>query len=163
MPYTYEKTSNLVKTGDYEARLENIERKTLPSGAEKLSLMWRVRDDIEGQSYGNKVLFEDIWKEKQSPEHFNRKRINQLLGTQNVKEGTVFNNINDIITFMVGRNAIIHVDEVFDDYRGEDVNKISYYKTSNNQPKKLGDIAPATPSSRFADDDKVVNDEDLPW
>ena len=155
MPYKYEKESNLVKTGDYEARLENIERKTLPSGTEKLSLTWRIRDDIEGQSYGNKVMFEDIWREKESPEHFNRKRINQLLGTQNeVKEGTVFETINDIIEYMIGKCAIIHVVEVFDDYRGEDVNKISYYKSSNAIPKRIGGQEPSV---------SVVDDDDLPF
>ena len=155
MAYTYEKTSSLVKTGDYEARLEVMEVKTLPSGTEKLSLMWRIRDDIEGQSYGNKVLFEDIWREKESPEHFNRKRINQLLGTQkDIKEGEVFDNINKIIAYMVGRNAVIHVDNVFDDYRGEDVNKVSYYKSSNQLPKKL---------NTKTNEDFVVNDDDLPF
>lgn len=156
MPYKYEKTSSLVKNGDYEAKLENIERKTLPSGTEKLSLTWRIRDDIEGQSYGNKVLFEDIWREKESPEHFNRKRINQLLGTQKeVKEGTVFETINDIIEYMIGKYAIIHVDEVFDDYRGEDINKISYYKSSNQTPKQLG--------TQIKSSSSVVDNDDLPF
>lgn len=135
--YTYSKSnsSGLVADGDYEAIIERIERKTTNSGKEKLSIMYRIRDDIEGQAYGNKPVFEDIWKEKDSPEHFNRKRINQLLGTQEIEDGTVFETINDIIDTLVGSNIILHITTTLDEYRGEDVNKVSYYKTSKAKPK----------------------------
>lgn len=157
MAYTYENKKTLVETGDYEARLENVERKTLPSGTEKLSLTWRIRDDVE-QKYKNKVMFEDIWREKESPEHFNRKRINQLLGTQDVKEGTIFETINDIINFVTGKCAVIHIVTAFDEYRGEDVNKVAYYKSSSEKPKKVGE-----PSPKKDDVAIVVSDDDLPF
>ena len=74
--YKYKNESQLLPDGDYEARIEKIEVKTLPtSGKDKLSIMYRIRDDIDDQVYGNKCVFEDIWREKESPEHFNRKRL----------------------------------------------------------------------------------------
>lgn len=137
--YTYEKTSisDLMPEGDYEVILERMERRTLSNGKDKLWIMYRVRSGVEGQSYGNKCLFEDIWPEKENPKYFNRKRINQLLGTQDTKEGTEFPTINDVINFMVGASLIVHVKKEFDDYRGEEINKIGYYKSSKLKPKTI--------------------------
>lgn len=152
--YTYKNESALIPDGDYEVKIDTIGVKILPSGKEKLSIMFRVRDDIDGQAYGNKCLFEDIWKEKESPEHFNRKRINQLLGTQEIKDGTVFDTINDVIDFLKSNNCLVaHVISIFDDYRGEDVNKISYYKASKHKPQSI--VKKEEP--------KVIEDDDLPF
>ena len=154
--YTYAKqNSGLIKDGDYEAIIERMERVTISSGKEKLSLMFRIRD-IEGQEYGNRVVFEDIWKEKASPEHFNRKRINQLLGTQEIEDGTVFESINDIIDCLLGSCLIINVGTDFDEYYGEDKNKVRFYKSSQRKPKKVGE-----PKQKEKDID-IIEDE-LPF
>lgn len=155
--YKYKNESQLLPDGDYEARIEKIEVKTLPtSGKDKLSIMYRIRDDIDDQVYGNKCVFEDIWREKESPEHFNRKRLNQLLGTQEIEDGRVFDTINDIIDFLTENNClIIHVGVVFNEYFGGDVNKVCYYKSSKHKPQKL-----------VKDIEKVkveANDDDLPF
>ena len=135
--YTYEKeTVGLMKEGDYEVVVERIEKKTLTSGREKLSIMYRVRSDVE-QTFKNKCLFEDIWQEKENPQFFNRKRINQLLGTQEIEDGTTFSSIEDIIDFVSGTYLRVHVGVVFNDYTGEDVNTVSYYKPSKHKPQKL--------------------------
>ena len=138
--YTYDASENsgLVKEGDYEAVIERMERKTLPSGKEKLSIMYRIRSDVEGQSYGNKCIFEDIWEEKENPGVFNRRRLNQLLGTQEIEDGHAFETINDVIDFLLYGNLIIHVSVELDEYRGEDVNKVAYYRSSKVKPQKLG-------------------------
>ena len=137
--YTYsakENNSELIKEGDYEATIERIERKTLPSGKEKLSVMYRIRTDVE-QQYKNKCVFEDIWAEKENPKVFNRKRINQLLGTQDVKDGTTFETINDVINLLINSDLIIHITIETDTYRGEDVNVIQYYKSSKAKPQSV--------------------------
>ena len=136
MSYEYNKVESLMAEGDYEARIEKMEVRVLPNGKEKLTIMYRIRDDIE-QPYANKCVFEDIWKEKDSPEHFNRKRLNMLLGTQDVEEGKVFDGINEIINFLTGSCLIIHVKKVFEEYYGEDRNRVGWYKSSNNKPKSL--------------------------
>lgn len=155
--YTYEKqSSGLIKDGDYEVVLERMEKVTIPSGKEKLSLMFRIRE-IEGQQYCNRVVFEDIWKEKNSPEHFNRKRINQLLGTQDIKDGTVFETINDIIDYMVGSCLVVNVGTEFDDYHGEDKNVVKFYKSSQSKPKKVGEPK-QTPTPKV-----IIDDDGLPF
>lgn len=148
MSYEYSKVESLIAEGDYEARIENMEVKILPNGKEKLTIMYRIRDDVE-QPYGNKCVFEDIWKEKDSPEHFNRKRLNMLLGTQDVKEGKVFDDINSIINYLIGSCVIIHVKKVFEEYYGEDRNRVGWYKSSNYKPKQIVE----TPVVDIKDDD----------
>lgn len=136
MAYTYNQNDNnnydLVKDGEYEVRIERIEQKTLPSGKRKLAVAYRIRDDVE-QEYQNRWLFEDIWAEREHKEYYNRKRINQLLGTQHLKDGTEFNTIQDVIDELVGSYLIAVVRIERDDYRGEDVNKIKFYKSSKER------------------------------
>lgn len=155
--YKYEKeTVGLMKEGDYEVVVERIEKKILPSGREKLSIMYRVRSDVE-QSYKNKCVFEDIWQEKDNPQFFNRRRINQLLGTQEIVDGTTFGSIDDVIDYIGGTYLIIHVGVVFNDYTGEDVNTVSYYKSSKNKPQALAQPTP-TPTPTTGG---IIDDDDL--
>ena len=165
MPYTYDasEVSSLIKEGDYEATIERMERKTLPSGKEKLSVMYRIRSDVEGQSYGNKCIFEDIWAERENPGVFNRKRINQLLGTQEIEDGHTFETINDVIDFLLGGNLIIHVGVELDTYHGEDVNTVSYYKSSKIKPKKIGNVESKSSVEAKPVQSGIIDDDDLPF
>lgn len=179
MSYKYDASdvSGIVKEADYEAILERMERKTTPNGKNKLSVMWRIRNDVE-QPYGNKCLFKDIWPEKDNPDVFNRRTINQLLGTQQIQDGTEFESINDIIKFLENAPMIIHVTVEFDEWRGEDVNSVAYFKKTKIVPQqviqeqeeeepvvvqepvkpKQGKPAPAP-----ANEGVVIGDDDLPF
>ena len=162
--YTYENNNELKEEGDYEVTVEKMEVRILPSGTEKLFVQYRIRDDVE-QKYKNACLFEDIWHEKDNPNLFNRKRINRMLGTQEVKEGTVFPNINAICDFMIGQKLIVHLVKQFDDYRGEETNSIAYYKKTNNGTKKVGTPNPAPkPETPAVELQPVeISDDDLPF
>jgi hypothetical protein len=178
MSYKYDASdaSGLVKEGDYEAVIERMEVKTIPSGKNKLSVAFRIRDDVD-QAYKNKWIFKDIWPEKDNPEFFNRKQINQLLGTQVIEDGTEFPSINDIIKFLENATLIIHISIEFNEYRGEDVNTISYYKKTKIVPQQVGGVeeehkdvppmpAPITPKVAEPVTEGVVADlpdDDLPF
>lgn len=135
--YTYEKQDDygLLSENDYEVFIEKAEIKVLDSGKQKVAFQFRVRNDIE-QSYKGRVLFEDIWKERDT-EYFNRKRLNQLLGTQEFEDGQVFPTIHDLLDELCGRNLIVKVVIEFDEYHQKEVNKILYYKKSEHKPKSL--------------------------
>lgn len=159
MPYTYNQSEaiggELLPAGDYEVTIERIERKTLPtSGKEKLSIMYRVRGDVE-QPCKSRVVFEDIWAEREHPEFFNRKRLNQLMGTQKIEDGHVFENIAGVIDFLNGANLQIHVAVEFDDYTGKDRNQVKWYRSSKANPQELG----ANPAAQALE----VEDKDLPF
>lgn len=137
MSYVYETNDyELLKEGEYEVVIEKIEKRTTPSGKEKLSITYRVRDDIE-QQYKNRVLFEDIWKETANPEYYNRRRLNQLIGTQGVEKGTDLGGIEDVINLLVGAKLIAVVGVSFDEYQNKDINRIKFYKSTNFKDKVI--------------------------
>ena len=161
MPYTFNQSEaqggELVPAGDYEATIEKIEKKTLPtSGKEKLSIQYRIRTDVE-QPCKNRTVFEDIWAEREHPEFFNRKRLNQLMGTQKIEDGHVFDGVKDVIDFLTGANLIIHVVVEFDDYNQKDRNQVKWYKSSKANPQELG----ANPTAEKVVED--IEDKDLPF
>lgn len=141
MAYTYneEKEFKLLNEGDYECILESMEETTIPTtGTQKLSLKWKVRDDVEQEGKG-RTVFEDIWKEKENKQYYNQKRINRLLGAVgNVQEGQEFAGIDDVIKHCVGAYVICHIAVEHDTFNDKDVNRVKYYKSSENKPKEIG-------------------------
>lgn len=166
MSYTYEKVDlELVPAGDYEVTLEVFEKRLAGANkTEKLYLQYRIRSDVE-QPRKNSCLFEDIWKEKESPEHFNRKRINQLLGTQNVKDGQVFDTINDVINFMLGSNLKLHVTVEFDEYQGRNINRVAWYRSSDFKNKSIEQPKPEPKQEEVPPELKKVDltDAEIPF
>lgn len=138
MSYVFEKKEDLytlVVEGEYEATIEKVVEAQTPSGKKKLDLVFRLRADIE-QEHQNRIIFETIWQEKETS-FYNRKRLNQLLGTQEVEDGKKFNNIQEIIGLLVGGKIKVKVIVAYDDYRKMDVNKISYYTKTQKPNKKI--------------------------
>jgi len=148
MSYTFAKGQDkyeLIKEGEYEVTLETILEATTMSGKKKLDIVFRIREDVE-QEHHNRVVFEAIWQEKETS-FYNRKRLNQLLGTQEVKDGTTFNSIQDIIETLKNAKLRVKLIVAFDDYKKQDVNKIAFYKSTQKPNKKIVE----------------VKDEDLPF
>lgn len=156
--YTYEKDEyELLEEGDYEAVIENLERRTLATGKEKISIQLRIRQDVE-QKYKNRVVYDDIWEDKENAGFFNKRKINRYLGTQNVQDKQEFDGINAIIDFLKGGNLVVHITKVFDDYRNKEINNVSYVKKSQVVVQTLGETQATTPATSG-----VVSGEDLPF
>lgn len=162
MPYTFDQKAadassyELLKEGEYEVFIEKATIKTTTTGKQKIALQFRVRTDVE-QEAKNRVIFEDIWKERENPNFFNRKRINQLLGTQHFTDGTAFENVEKLLEAITGTNLVIKVGIDFDEYYKKDVNYVSYYKTTKAGAKSVG----SKPETKAAA--KEIADEDLPF
>lgn len=153
MPYTYDQndTFSLIPDGEYEAQIERIEKRETASGKRKLSVQFRIRSDVD-QQCKNRVVFEDIWAEKDNPDFYNRKRLNKLIGTQKIEDGHVFGDIDDVIGFLTGAYLIISVGKEFDDYTGEDRQRVRFYKPSKNGAKEIG-AKPEPADANDAEDD----------
>lgn len=54
--------------GDYECIITGIDERTTKNGKTKLGVTLTIRNDVEGQKYGNACLFYDIWKAKEPTE-----------------------------------------------------------------------------------------------
>lgn len=164
MAYTFTKAESdlpLIADGDYEAIIEKMEIKTLPtSGKEKIAITFRIRSDVE-QEAKKRIVYDDIWKEKDNPQYFNRKRLNQLMGTQDIKDGTVFDTIKDVMNALQGGAIIIHVGHEMDTFRGKEINRVKWYSSSRFKPQSIGaKPADASPASEPSPE---VEDEDLPF
>lgn len=159
MSYTYEKVGDydLLEEGDYEVKIERIAEQVTNSGAEKIGIKFRVRSDVD-QKYQNRCLFEDIWKSRNEG-RYNPRRLNQLLGTQELEDGHTFESIEEMFEFLTGANLLAHVVVSFDDWSGKDINRIAYYKPSKNKPQVLN----SNINSNNDNDKKVIDDDDLPF
>lgn len=159
MSYIYAKTEDrysLIVEGEYEVTLEGVSEASTMSGKKKLDLGFRIRNDFE-QEHQNRVVYESIWQEKDTT-YYNRKRLNQLLATQEIADGTSFNSIQDIIDLLKNTKLRVKIIVAYDDYRKTDVNKIAYYTKTQKPNKKLENIT--------VKDTKVVteiSDDDLPF
>lgn len=152
MSYTYEKSNNeLIEEGDYEAYIDKIAEQTTNNGAHKIGIRFRIRSDVE-QKYGNRCVFEDIWQSKETGK-YNEQRLNKLLSTQkDLEDGHTFESINDVFEYLQGRNVILHIVKSFDDWSGQDINRVLYYKASKNEPQSLS-----------SNDTTNIVEEDLPF
>lgn len=162
MPYKFDKneaaSNELLPDGDYECYIEKAEFKaTKTAGRKKISLQIRVRSDIE-QECKNRVLFDDIWSDKETNTVYDGKKINRIMGTQDIPDGKEWLTIQDVVKDMIGINLIAHVVKTHDDYNDCDVNQIKFYKTSEHKPQKLGD----EPTAKNIPDD-FISDDDIPF
>lgn len=159
-----ESGSDLIEEGNYEVIIDKIDRRVTKNGKNKLVVQYRIRKDVE-QKYGNKCVFEDIWEEKEHSGVFNRKRINQLLGTQHVTKGTRYNSINEVINFLTGAALNISVKITHNEYYDEDENEVGFYSSSKIKKQVLGAATPETTKKQEElkkEIDKQVED-DLPF
>ena len=131
MSYTAKDAYSLIEKGEYEMQVTSIKFMETNSGKEYLSVGFKIREDVE-QPFKNRFVFENIWKEKDNPEYYNRKRIGSLLRTQGSEIEA--NDIEEVVEIMEGAYLIGVVDTVFNDYTGTNENKIKFYK-----PSKVGE------------------------
>ena len=152
--------TNLVDEGDYEVILK-AEKKTVgTSGKEKLSLDFKIRADVD-QKFKNKHVFDDAWQDKDNPFWFDLIKLNKLIKTQkglpNYKID--FKNVDECILFLNGIACIITVTKEFDEYSGQDRNRVKYlsYRPSNHPV-----VATPAPAAEPAPADELPTD-DLPF
>jgi hypothetical protein len=163
MSYTYDKNSayGLIKSGEYEVMIQEASVKTTPNGKEKISLKYKIREDVEQESKG-RIVFEDIWKEKENPAFFNRKRLNLLLRTQDIENGKTYDDISGLLEDLKGSYLILKITVEMDDYRGEEVNRVIYYRHTHNPSQKVSNT-PSNEGQKPVSKGTPKLDEDLPF
>lgn len=149
--YTFEKESSVKKEGEYECFIEKLDLGETKTGVKRINVTFRIRSDVE-QQYKGGVIYDTIWREKDNPDLFDRRKINRLLGTQNVKEGTTYANIDEIIRALNGATLKVALGVRFSDYRGEDENYVKYFSSSK-----------AVAQSFTTNESVMITEEDLPF
>lgn len=136
MSYSTKDAYSLIEKGEYELQITQMTINVSTSGKEYLAIRFKIRDDVE-QKFKNRIIFENIWHEKDNPEYFNRKRIGSLLGTQ--ADDISAESIEEVMEIMEGAYLIGVVDIVHNDYVGADENRIKYFKKSKVGEQTLTD------------------------
>lgn len=157
MEFTYDKKEEfeLIDEGNYEVIIQKVAEKQLPSGARKISFQFKIRDDVE-QNFKNRVLFDDVWKNKETGV-YNMARINKILRTQeDLEDGHIFTSVDELSSYLTDKRCIVHVIKEFSDYSQKDENKIQYFV-----PSKIpfGQKLSGDASSNFVE----IDEDDLPF
>jgi len=126
----YKEDFNLLPKGEYEVTLTKFETVTLDSGAKKLESWYEIRKDVD-QKYKGRLVFDDIWKEKES-DFYNRKRIGKMLSAITLPADAKLETTEDVLPLLRGQSMIIGVNIGMDEYYQQEVNYISYFKKSAN-------------------------------
>ncbi|MBR3889079.1 DUF669 domain-containing protein [bacterium] len=149
--YTYNAESSVKKEGAYECFIEKMEIGETQSGVKRVNITFRIRSDVE-QAYKGAVIYDTIWREKENPDFFDRKKVNRLLGTQNVKEGTTFSSIDEIVGFLTNKFLQVNLGVRFSEYSGKDENVVKFYSSSK------------VVAQTFATNETIeITEEDLPF
>lgn len=162
MPYTYSAAEGAqsdlapVKDGDYEATVEKMGERVSKNGSRSISIQFRIRSDVEQEEKG-RVVFDDIWAEKDHPEYYNRRRINQLLGALKCPEGQEFQSASDVARWCTGGQVIVAVRNEEDEWQGEKKTRtrVKFYMPTKHGPKALG-----SPESQGIE---PLSEDDLPF
>lgn len=149
----------LIPAGTYEVTIEKMEFKETPTThRKKISVAYRIRSDVEANGEAkNRVMFDDIWSDRDDDTKYDTDKINRLLSTQtNIPDGTDFKTINDIVATLLGACLRIKISIKYDDYQNKDVNKMfrDSYFPSNFAPKSLNEpIKGNTQGIEISDDE----------
>lgn len=163
MSYTFEKEKiELLPDGDYEAVIESIG--VVITSIERIQIMYRLTNN---EKYNNRVIYESIFHEKDNPQFFNRKRLNKLLASAipDLADNTEFKDIYDIFDNLRNKNIVLHIITQLNEYKGENENRVHYYKPSKIQPQKLDNAggSSANQAQAYETTNVDINDDDLPF
>ncbi len=138
MPYTYNEEDvkndeyEPIPEGDYECFIEDIV-KGENNSAKYLRVQLRLRDDVE-QECKNRVLSDFIRMDDTGK--YNPKKINKLLSTQkDIKNGQVFETIEDVINYLKGQYLIAHIK--INEWQGKKTNNVYFYKPTEHPANTL--------------------------
>jgi len=152
----------LLKDGEYEMMIMDSKHGITEGGSEYIELSLKVRDDIEQESQ-NEYLTERIYKSKETGEYSVR-RINNICKSAGIPENSEFEDEEDLGRNLLACLVIAVVKIQFDDYRGEDINRIAYYKPTKIPLQNLKEPTPLHEKAK-AEVKKEIEEteEELPW
>lgn len=155
MAYVYTKDDtnqefDVLKEGDYECYIEKIVEGTSSTGNKYLRVQLKVRDDVEQE--GKNRVVSDFIRWDDATGQYNGKKINRILATQDVKENTRFETVDDVINFLTGCNLIANIK--VSEYNGKKNNNVYFYMTTKHPADKL--------SNNKVEEGDIV-DEDMPF
>lgn len=123
----------VVDAGTYEVTITAARRPRKDGTGDNLNVMFKIRDDVD-QPFKNEAVFEIITRDKNVPVWFDLKKTEALFFTQKYTIGFNPNKefldtregVDEFIQYINGKHCKIEVTKEYDDYWGDDTNKVKY-------------------------------------
>ncbi len=155
----------LIDDGDYEFVISKVEpRESNKNGkiTKRLSLTFKVREDVE-QKFKGRCVFFTIFGREGDP-YYDFYVVNKIIITQlKNKEKKYFESVDEVLQYLQGLNLRATVSSEYDDYRDEDRN---FIVDDSFKPSEVGS-KPATADTGTVHGENLksieVVDEDLPF
>ena|SRR6185312_10559194 len=143
-----------IPAGRYECLIESGAIKTSGNGNPFINFKLKIRDDVEGQSFGGRVVFYVLTLSPNT-----QGIVHGFLGAIGTPEDKVFQNefpskelAEEIKTYAVGRAVV--ADVKIEPYQGKDTNKVGYCVASSIGGGVVEDpFAPGAGPIEISDDD----------
>ncbi len=151
-----------IPAGKYECFIDGGVLKTASTGNPMISWKFKVRDDVEGQQYGGRVLFNNLTFTENT-----EGMVHGFLKAIGTPEGKEFADYNEIITYATGKAVLVRVGTRV--YKGEEQNDVKGVEASQVGGGKVDDPFAATTTTSstdpFANAPKPieVSEDDLPF
>lgn len=150
-----------VDKGEYEVFLTELKPGfSSQKGTPQIELVFTIRDDVSGQKFGRRKIFDAIYLTEKA-----MWRLNSLLVAAGAPGGWE-PSVGDAIKFLQSKPLIIGIDhEAYTNNQGEPKvrERVKYFKSSN-----VGGTAPAAPTANpfgggGAETPISISDDDLPF
>lgn len=103
--------------GTYEVVIQSMTETATPSGAEHISVVLAVRNDVE-QKGKNGLIFHNIWKAKATGK-YNKSMINTIGKYARMSQDKEYNSLQDVFDDLVGKPLKITVKNESSEYNGK--------------------------------------------
>lgn len=152
-----------IPAGNYECIIESGVCKKASTGTEYIDFKLKVRDDVEGQAHGGRILFGKVFYTEAAMGMFHG-----FLGSIGATEDMNFPNLEAVKNYAVGKaiGAKVKITK----FEGEDRNEVGYMFTSKVGGGKIDDpLAMATGGVQSNDPFAAgggpieISDDDLPF
>ena len=114
--------SDIKPEGDYECIITGIEERTTKNGKTGLNFTLTIRNDVQGQKYGNACLFYTLWKAKEPTEadmSVNGYRFGQIMSigkAASLPDGKDYPDMNAFIADLQNKCVLAHMEH--EEYNG---------------------------------------------
>ncbi len=130
-------TGGLKPEGKYETIITSIDEKTTKRGSQYLSIRLTIRNDVEGQKYGNACLFDAIYKKKEPTQEdlavngYTFGRLMAVGKAAKLTDGKEYKDLAEYCDDLVGKCVIAVVKHETDD-KGTTREKVSYLEPTQH-------------------------------
>ena len=102
-----DKNFELIPDGKYEAHLDTVEKKVSRSGKEMLSLVFKIREDVQQLGQG-RLIFDNVMRDSVKTDYFDVAKIGCIISTQ-PNHPKSFQSEDQALQFINGIDLIILV------------------------------------------------------